>query len=33
VIGPPGGPAWIDAPLERLRAIWAGAIPRRMESR
>ncbi len=33
VIGPPGGPAWIDAPLERLRAIWADAIPRRMEGR
>jgi phosphoribosylformylglycinamidine synthase len=33
VIGPVGGPAWIDAPLERLRAIWADAIPRRMEGR
>jgi len=33
VIGPPGGPAWIDAPLARLRRIWAEAIPRRMESR
>jgi phosphoribosylformylglycinamidine synthase len=33
VIGPPGGPAWIDAPLERLRAIWTDAIPRRMEGR
>jgi phosphoribosylformylglycinamidine synthase len=32
VIGPVGGPAWIDAPLARLREIWARAIPRRMES-
>jgi len=33
VIGPPKGPPWIDAPIGRLRAIWAEAIPRRMESR
>jgi phosphoribosylformylglycinamidine synthase len=33
VIGPVGGPAWIDAPLERLRAIWAEALPGRMEER
>jgi phosphoribosylformylglycinamidine synthase len=32
-IGPPAGRPWIDAPIERLRAIWAQAIPRRMESR
>jgi phosphoribosylformylglycinamidine synthase len=32
-IGPAGGAAWIDAPLERLRAIWADAIPKRMEAR
>ena len=33
VIGPPGGPAWIDAELARLHAIWADAIPRRLEGR
>jgi hypothetical protein len=32
VIGPTGGPAWIDAAVARLRSIWAQAIPRRMES-
>ncbi len=32
VIGPIGGPAWIDAAVARLHAIWAQAIPRRMES-
>jgi phosphoribosylformylglycinamidine synthase len=33
VVGPAGGPAWIDAELARLHAIWADAIPRRMEAR
>jgi phosphoribosylformylglycinamidine synthase len=27
-----GGPAWIDAEVERLRAIWADAIPRRLSA-
>jgi len=31
VVGPPGGPAWIDAPVARLEAIWSRAIPRRLE--
>jgi phosphoribosylformylglycinamidine synthase len=33
VVGPPHGPAWIDAELARLHAIWADALPRRMEGR
>jgi phosphoribosylformylglycinamidine synthase len=33
VIGPAQGPAWIDAELGRLRAIWEDAIPRRLEAR
>jgi phosphoribosylformylglycinamidine synthase len=33
VIGPPEGAAWIDAPLARLHARWANAIPRRLEGR
>src|SRR5262249_60801141 len=32
-IGPPGGPAWIDAELTRLHAVWADALPRRLEGR
>jgi phosphoribosylformylglycinamidine synthase len=33
VIGPTEGPAWIDAPLARLHARFADAIPRRLEGR
>jgi phosphoribosylformylglycinamidine synthase len=32
VIGPPGGPPWIDTVVASLQSIWAQAIPRRMES-
>ncbi len=31
VLGPGDGPAWIDAPLTRLRDLWARALPRRLE--
>ncbi|MEE9608240.1 MAG: phosphoribosylformylglycinamidine synthase subunit PurL [Myxococcota bacterium] len=31
VIGPPQGQPWIDAPLVRLREVWARALPRRLE--
>jgi phosphoribosylformylglycinamidine synthase subunit PurL len=33
VIGPTAGDPWIDAPVERLHATWAGAIPRRLGER
>jgi phosphoribosylformylglycinamidine synthase len=33
VIGSPDGPAWIDAPVARLRARWDDGIPRRLEGR
>ncbi|MEN8184930.1 MAG: phosphoribosylformylglycinamidine synthase subunit PurL, partial [Myxococcota bacterium] len=31
-IGPPDGGPWIDASVEDLRAVWARAIPRRLEA-
>jgi phosphoribosylformylglycinamidine synthase len=31
VIGPPGGAAWIDAPVAHLHEVWARALPRRLE--
>jgi phosphoribosylformylglycinamidine synthase len=30
-IGPPQGPAWIDAPVAHLRELWEKGIPRRLE--
>jgi phosphoribosylformylglycinamidine synthase len=30
-VAPPGGPAWIDAEVARLRSIWERALPRRLE--
>jgi len=30
-IGPEGGAPWIDAGVERLRAVWERALPRRLE--
>jgi phosphoribosylformylglycinamidine synthase len=32
VIGPPGGPAWIDAEVAELHGIHARALPRRLEA-
>jgi len=31
-IGAPGSPPWIDRDVERLRGIWARALPRRLEA-
>ena len=31
-IGPPEGPAWIDAALAELHSIWSRALPRRLEA-
>ena len=30
---PEGGEPWIDTPVERLKEVWAAAIPRRLEAR
>ena len=31
IVSARGGEAWLDLPIERLRAVWQAAIPRRLE--